>query len=65
MTENGETDNFSAADHLKVIMKHIGQQIFDYVVVNNGFIDQEEIGPLPGGKAVPVEASVAELQELD
>jgi uncharacterized cofD-like protein len=65
MTENGETDNYSAADHLKVIMKHIGQQIFDYVVVNNGFIDQERLDRYLEEKAVPVEASVNELQELD
>ncbi len=64
MTENGETDNYSAADHIAVIMKHIGEQIFDYVVVNNGFIDEERLNRYLEEKAVPVEAQVSELQEL-
>ncbi len=64
MTENGETDNYSAADHIEVIMKHIGEQIFDYVVVNNGFIDEERLSRYLEEKAAPVEAKVSELQEL-
>ena len=64
MTENGETDNYSAADHIEVIMKHIGEQIFDYVVVNNGFIDQERLNRYLEEKAVPVKPTVAELQKL-
>ena len=64
MTENGETDNYSAADHIAVIKKHIGEQIFDYVVVNNGHIDEERLNRYLEEKAVPVEAQVSELQEL-
>jgi uncharacterized cofD-like protein len=35
MTQPGETDGFSAADHLRVIMEHApGKRLIDYVLVN-------------------------------
>ncbi len=34
MTQPGETDKYSAADHLKAINKHVGGNIANYVVVN-------------------------------
>jgi 2-phospho-L-lactate transferase/gluconeogenesis factor (CofD/UPF0052 family) len=45
-------------------MKHIGEQVFDYVVVNNGFIDQERLDRYLQELAVPVAPSVPELQKL-
>lgn len=41
MTQPGETDSFSVKDHLKAILKHAGQDIVDYVVVNTGKIDKD------------------------
>jgi uncharacterized cofD-like protein len=38
MTQPGETDNYSVSDHLAAIQAHIGHQLFDYVIVNNGEI---------------------------
>ena len=35
MTEPGETDGYSIADHLRVIREHTGFDLFDYVLVNN------------------------------
>lgn len=64
MTENGETDNYSAADHIKVIVDHIGEQIFDYVVVNSGRIDPERKQRYLEEKAVPVDPSVSELEKM-
>jgi uncharacterized cofD-like protein len=34
MTQPGETDGFSLADHLRVIREHTGFDLFDYVLVN-------------------------------
>jgi uncharacterized cofD-like protein len=34
MTEGGETDNFSASDHVGAIVKHTGPGIIDYCVAN-------------------------------
>ncbi|WP_251547413.1 gluconeogenesis factor YvcK family protein [Limosilactobacillus caecicola] len=34
MTQKGETDNFSDADHVKVLNQHLGAQFIDTVLVN-------------------------------
>ncbi|MNG11949.1 Gluconeogenesis factor [compost metagenome] len=38
MTQPGETDDYSVSDHLDAIYDHLGQHLFDYVIVNNGEI---------------------------
>ena len=38
MTQPGETDNFKASDHVKVINKYLGRNV-DIVIVNDGDID--------------------------
>ncbi|MFN2340770.1 MAG: uridine diphosphate-N-acetylglucosamine-binding protein YvcK [Halanaerobium sp.] len=35
MTQPGETDNYTAADHAQAIIDHCGSGLFDYIVVNN------------------------------
>jgi len=39
MTQPGETDGFSACDHVNAIEKHAAQRFFDYVLVNTGVPD--------------------------
>jgi len=36
-TQKGETDGYSCLDHLAVIKKHIGKDLFDLVICNNYF----------------------------
>lgn len=43
MTEPGETTNYSVEDHLDAIKNHTGCDLFDTVLVNNGFIDEETL----------------------
>jgi uncharacterized cofD-like protein len=38
MTQPGETDGYSVSDHLQAVHDHVGHQLFDYVIVNNGEI---------------------------
>jgi uncharacterized cofD-like protein len=38
MTQPGETDGYSVNDHIEAIHKHVGRQLFDYVIVNDGEI---------------------------
>ncbi|MBD1372237.1 YvcK family protein [Hazenella sp. IB182357] len=35
MTQPGETDFYTASDHLRVIYEHIGERLFEYAVINN------------------------------
>lgn len=64
MTEQGETDGFDAADHLRVIVDHIGQQIIDFVIVNTGTIDEPRLIRYREEQAVPVRVSADEIERL-
>ncbi|HEX7056334.1 MAG TPA: YvcK family protein [Bacilli bacterium] len=41
MTQPGETDDYTVGDHLTALYNHIGNHIFDYVIVNNGEIPEQ------------------------
>lgn len=41
MTQPGETDNFTASDHLKTLMKYGGSNCVQYIVANNGVIPKD------------------------
>ena len=43
MTEPGQTDDFSLSDHLKVIKEHIGVDLFDVCLVDNGEVVPEYV----------------------
>lgn len=38
MTQPGETDNYKVSDHLEAIQQHVGEHLFDYIIVNDGEI---------------------------
>lgn len=64
MTEQGETDDFTAADHLRVIQKHSGNQLIDYAIVNCGQIDEERLRRYIEEEAVPVRPSADEITKM-
>ncbi len=41
MTQPGETDDYKVSDHLKAVRDHVGSELFDYVIVNNGDIPEQ------------------------
>ncbi|WP_159888384.1 gluconeogenesis factor YvcK family protein [Paenibacillus puerhi] len=41
MTQPGETDDYKVSDHLKAVRDHVGEDLFDYVIVNNGEIPEQ------------------------
>ncbi len=43
MTQPGETDGYSACDHIKVMIKHSHPRILDYCIVNTGEIPSEAL----------------------
>ncbi len=52
-TQHGETDEFSVADHLAVLDRHIGPGLFDYVLANS-----HQAAPIPASaEASPVPTS--------
>lgn len=43
MTEPGQTDNYSLADHIKAIIDHVGKGVIDYCIYDTGEIVPEFI----------------------
>jgi uncharacterized cofD-like protein len=64
MTEKGETDGFTAADHLQAIQRHLNQQLIDYVIVNSGVIDEDRLSRYRQEKAIPVLPAYEEIQAM-
>jgi uncharacterized cofD-like protein len=55
MTQPGETDNYSVGDHLQAVYDHVGHQLFDYVIVNNGDIPEQVLDKYAEQGAKPVQ----------
>ena len=64
MTEHGETDSFTAVDHLRVIMRHLPQSVVEYIIVNNGVIDEGILKRYRGEQAVPVLSNRPEMEAI-
>lgn len=45
MTQKGETDNFSDADHVRVLNEHLGGHYIDTALVNGAKIDMSKFNP--------------------
>jgi uncharacterized cofD-like protein len=43
MTQPGESDTFSASEHVSAILAQVKERVFDYVVVNTGVPSQEAL----------------------
>lgn len=41
MTQPGETDDFTIKDHLDALEYHLGRNVFDYLIANNGVIESD------------------------
>ena len=64
MTEQGETDDFTAVDHLRVILDYVDEPLFDYMVVNTSDIDEFRRQRYLDEKAVPVTFCYPEIDAL-
>ncbi|MEK3784889.1 gluconeogenesis factor YvcK family protein [Paenibacillus sp. FSL K6-1230] len=63
MTQPGETDNYSVGDHLQAIVDHVGHQLFDYVIVNNGEIPAQVQEKYAEQGARPVQLDLGPVSE--
>lgn len=54
MTQPGETDTFTASDHIRALIKHSHPRVFDYCVLNNGPISAEARARYEAENSYPV-----------
>ncbi len=64
MTQPGETDGYSVWKHIEAIINHVGENIVDYVVVNNEEIPIEVLQKYAIDGADPVILSEEERKVL-
>jgi uncharacterized cofD-like protein len=64
MTQPGETQNYSVADHVRAIYDHTRKRIFDFVVINSKPVSAALLRRYRAQGASPVEASLAELRGM-
>ncbi|MCP4649873.1 MAG: YvcK family protein [PVC group bacterium] len=62
MTQSGETDDFTAYDHIKAIQAHAKSKIIDYSIVNTGTVPKEFLKKYKKEGAVPVKPDIAQIE---
>lgn len=65
MTQPGETDDYTASDHAEAIIDHCGENIFDYMILNNRHGTEELRKKYEAEGAYPVEIDYQRLKELN
>lgn len=64
MTQPGETDHYSASEHIKIIISHSHPRVLDYCIVNTGEISQEVLKRYEGQGSVPVANDSRLIEEM-
>ena len=64
MTQDGETENYSAADHIRALLDHGGEGLFQYALLNNCPIPEELLAVYARENAVPIFGNADDLRAL-
>lgn len=64
MTQDGETEGYSAADHVRALFDHGGEGLFDHCVVNSRPIPPELLPSYAREGAAPIEVDARALSRL-
>ncbi|HZK24018.1 MAG TPA: gluconeogenesis factor YvcK family protein [Oscillospiraceae bacterium] len=65
MTQPGETEKFSAADHFQVLTEHVGTGVFDTILINNNLhIPAALLQKYAAEGAIPVQPDLKRLQTM-
>jgi uncharacterized cofD-like protein len=64
MTQFGETDNFKASDHVRVLIEHAHPKLIDYVIVNIAKVPTELLKRYKEEKAFPVEPDTQTIVQM-
>lgn len=64
MTQPGETQHYSVADHIRAIYEHTRRKLFDYVVINRAHVAPSLLRRYGAQQAEPVAPSYTELHRM-
>lgn len=63
MTQDGETDGYTAYDHLKAIIDHSSPKIVDYCIVNSMVISKELLEKYKQDRSFPVYVDIQKIRQ--
>jgi len=64
MTQPGETEHYTVADHVRAIYEHTGRTLFDFAVVNRSAVSPTMLRRYRAQGAEPVDPSLEELARM-
>lgn len=64
MTELGQTDSYSLADHIKVLQEHVGNDVFEYCLADTGEVIPEYVRKYNKEGSEIVEANISKATSL-
>ena len=64
MTQPGETQHYSVADHIRAIYEHTGKDLFDFVVINRSRVPSSLLRRYRAQSAEPVDPSFDKLDRM-
>ncbi len=65
MTQPGETQHYSVADHVRAIYAHTRRSLFDFVVINRTPVSPRILRRYAAQGAEPVDPSLGELESMN
>jgi len=65
MTEPGETDDYSVLEHVLTIERHLGAQLFDYVIYNTAPVPAHLAAAYGECGSLPIVTGTFELNALE
>lgn len=65
MTQAGETNNYTASDHVQALYKHVGENFLDTILISKEEIPEDVQYLYKQEKALPVKIDVEQLETLD
>ena len=64
MTQHGETDRYSASDHVRALIEHANKDVIDACLVNDAKAPEDALNRYEGEESFPVEADVDKIREI-
>jgi uncharacterized cofD-like protein len=64
MTQPGESDSFSASEHVSAILSQVKEKVFDYVLINTGVPSPTALDKYRGSGQILVEADADRLRAM-
>lgn len=64
MTQHGETDNYSASDHVRALVDHANKDIIDACLINNAHAPEDALSRYKEEGSFPVDPDVDKIREM-